>query len=134
MRVHDGSGLAPGLARPFEIAADASIRHHVARGDQGPSFYPLAGLRVGVTHWAYRNPVTAWDGDVMTTIDSDWIPYYAPYVGLGVAIVRTRRFHLGVHATGGVRFYESFTRQGFRNDVFRDREFGQLTLETGVRF
>ena len=125
------SGLSGGMVHPAEVALDGSIRYDLGPGRSGPTLYPIAGLRAGSVLWDYRHPIVA---DGSDPIESDLIGYVAPYAGVGVALVRSARFRLGAHVTTGYRVFEEMSEEGFRNDLFRDGSFTQLTVETSIRF
>jgi hypothetical protein len=128
------SGLRAPFETPFELAADLSARVRLPRGRGGPELYPIVGFRLGTLFWNYRNPIVVDAPEGPRTVDDDWINYYAPYAGVGVSLVRTQRLEIGAHVTEGVRFYDSHTEEGFRNDRFESAAFTQVTVETTVRF
>jgi hypothetical protein len=116
------------------VAADFSGRVQLTPRHAALGLHSILGFRAGTLLWDYRNPILLEEDGVTRSVGDDWINYYAPYAGLGVSLVRTERLEVGVQGVAGVRFYDRHTHEGLYNDRFGSAEFGQVTVETSVRF
>lgn len=77
--------------------------------------YLLVGVGAGTLRWSYNQPLIDSDGYV---IDSDSLGYFDLRFGLGTEVARSYRFNLTISAEALWRSYDSYTRQGFSNDMF----------------
>jgi len=127
-------GPVSALEHPFEMAGDVSARYHLTPGHARVGVYPLVGFRFGTQFWNYAKPLDVHDDGGSRTVQSDWVNYYAPYAGFGTTVIQLPHLELGLHVTGGMRFYEGYSHEGFRNDLFKDSGFVQLMFETSVPF
>lgn len=76
--------------------------------------YFVAGLNYTWMFWSYKNRVQT-DGE---TIGSDYIGGWEVSAGMGLHLVQTRHFQIGIEVLPSVILWESTTHEGFDNDVF----------------
>ena len=128
------SRLGESLVQPMDVVGEASVRYWLTPDHTFLSLAPVAGFQVGSTLWRYRNPIPIERDGVVEDVASDWINYSGPYAGVSVALVRTAHFELAGTVLAGYRWYDDYTQQGLRNDVFRDVGFTQFRVETSFPF
>lgn len=133
-RFSPSSRVIGAFDRPAELAVDLSVRQFLSAPARPLGLYAIAGFRLGSLFWDYHHPIVVEDGGDARTVVDDRLDYYAPYAGVGVSLVRRRGMEVGANLTGGARFYDAHSYQGFANDLFRTTGFVQLMLETTFRF
>lgn len=57
---------------------------------------------------------------------------YTPYVGLGLGLLQTQRFHFGTNLTAGADIFAGHTYRGLANDVFKASGYLSLRIEATV--
>lgn len=96
--------------------------------------YVCAGLGYTYMRWSYKNPFEAMEYDEygdelgMETISSDGLSGFEAYTGLGINLVQTEGFQLGVEALPGLIIWGGSTSEGFDNDVFDDFYYTKLKI------
>jgi hypothetical protein len=130
LRRTEGSQTDRALSDAWELAGEGTLKLYLARSHTMMGLYGMGGLRVGLFHWDYETAieVTNEDGSI-SRIESDDLIVLAPYLGAGISLLQTPRFHLGASAAWGLRLHAEETEEGFVNDVFSDVGFTQLGLE-----
>ena len=94
--------------------------------------YILVGGRFGLMGWEWAEPVTApdEDGSGTDTIERDYLTFFSGYLGMGLSLIQTTHFRLGVNVSGGFKVYNTVTVEGFDNDVFGDGGISQVMFTT----
>ena len=133
-RFAGGSDLAALLREPVELGADVSVRYGLMPENTFLAVAPLAGFRFGTLFWRYRNGLKVERDGELRDVSGDWINDYSPYVGASLTLARTPHFEVGAVALTGWRFYDAYTQEGLRNDLFRDTRFTEIRLETTIPF
>jgi hypothetical protein len=129
------SGIAGGLQDEVEFAFDVAARLYATPAHTFMGLYGTGGLRLGILTFRYKNPILVDDGfGDIDTIHGDNIKYLAPFLGFGVTLMQTRFVHVGGNLTGGYKFYEGITGEGFSNDVLDDEFFAQVMLNLTLVF
>lgn len=113
-----GSQTAGAIKDEKEVALDAAVRYYLTPSHTFSGIYVFGGLRYGAFGWKWATPIEV-ESDVGTeTIKSDLVGVFSMFFGLGVSLVQTDFFKLGVKASGGFKLYHNTTLEGFDNDVF----------------
>jgi hypothetical protein len=120
MQLTEKSGVVNALVDEKEFALDGRIRYRFTPGHTFMGVYGLFGIRVGAMFWDYQNPITVDDGSGPHEVTRDELTTYAGYLGAGVGLVQTQRLVIGAEASAGLKFYESYTFEGFNQDLFDD--------------
>lgn len=113
-----GSEAAGAIKDEREAALDASVRYYLTPSHTFSGIYVIGGLRYGAFRWKWMTPIEVESGSGTETIESDLLGVFSMYFGLGLSLVQTDYFKLGVNATGGFKLYHNTTLEGFDNDVF----------------
>ena len=77
--------------------------------------YIIYGAAYKIMYWRYENPVTMADGEA---IYNDHMGGYEIHAGLGLRLAQTKRFQIGGEIVSAITLWESYTAEGFDNDVF----------------
>jgi hypothetical protein len=113
-----GSETAGAIKDEREVALDFSVRYYFTPSYTFTGIYVLGGLRYGAFAWKWASPIQVETDGEPETIESDLVGVFSMYFGLGLSLVQTNYFKLGVNATGGFKLYHSTTLEGFDNDIF----------------
>jgi hypothetical protein len=130
------SGVVEALVDEFEVAADLRLRYRFTPEHTFAGIYALFGARFGTLTWSYQNGVVVTDdyGNLHTIYD-DWLTYYAGYLGVGISPMQTEHIIFGIDFSAGLKTYESYTDEGFKQDLFDDWiGFGQILFSADYRF
>ena len=130
------SGVVDALVDEYEVAADFRFRYRFTPRHTFAGIYGLLGARWGSLDWTYQNGVVVADdyGNPQTIYD-DWLTYYAGYLGVGFAPMQTDHIMLNVDFSVGLKTFDSYTHEGFNQDLFDDWiGFGQILFSADYRF
>ena len=132
----ESSGVVDALNSEKEVALDLRLRYSFTPAHTFAGLYGVIGGRAGWLMWNYANDITVVDENGNPrTLEDDRLTYYAGYLGVGVAPVQTEHFMLGVDLDVGLQTFESYTHEGFKQDLFDDFiEFTQLLFSVDYRF
>ncbi len=132
----ENSGVVDALTDEKEVALDVFLRYYFTPAHTFAGLYGVIGGRAGWLMWNYANDITVVDENGNPrTLEDDRLTYYAGYLGVGVAPVQTEHITLGVDLDVGLKTFESYTSEGFNQDLFDDFiEFTQLQVSVDYRF
>lgn len=122
------------LARPEELSVGALARVYASE-TRKLGLNGFIGCRYGQLSWRYRNPVFAIDPyGYGRDVGDDSIKNIFGFVGVGITPFRSRLVEAGLELGAGRRIYWMETTEGFRNDLFEDSWFTQLTCKLTLHF
>ena len=114
-----GSQIAGAIKDPIEVSLDLGARYYLTPLHTFSGIYLFGGARYGALGWNWNEPVVVDTGDgSIETIDSDLIGVFSMFIGMGLSIMQTSHFKLGVNGSGGFKMFHDTTLEGFDNDVF----------------
>ena len=128
------SGFVGAFDDPADVTLDLSLRHALTRNGRPLGIAPMIGMRYGTLSWDYHQPLWVDDGGELRAVTSDFLDTYAPYAGVAMTLLETRRVSLEAVVKGGLRFYGDHTLEGLANDSFHTTGFFQVGLETRFPF
>jgi len=117
----------------FELAVDISGRFYVTSPNTFVGVYPIIGMSIGTLFWDYNQPVTILEDTGTRQVSTDYINHFSFYGGAGMSVMQIRHVHVGSNLTGGVRFYEDNSSNGFSNTLFPSAGFVLLRFELSYR-
>jgi len=120
--------VSEGVKRFTEFGLDVGGRGYLTSDHTLLGLYAMLGARLGVLHWSFAAPVTE------DAIESDSLFFGTPYGGVGVAVLQTKLFHLGVSGEWGLRIMPRRTVEAFDNDLYPSRGEWRLNLEATLLF
>jgi hypothetical protein len=120
-RVKSSHHLDDALHDVTELGFGVAGRYFLTPAHTALGAYLVAGYRLALVEWKWRNPVAGLEGDSIDT--------HSGYVGLGFIPVHTEYLHIGANLTGGYRVFVSTTSEGFENDLFDDVWLSRLMFE-----
>lgn len=114
-----GRDIPDGLLRVGEGGIELGFRTFLKSKDTLSGIYWMWGFKLGWVFWEYPDlgaaPVP--EGTEKPTI-IDCVGTITPYLGFGMSFLQTKRVHLGINFTVGLRTTEETTDLEFANDIF----------------
>lgn len=120
-----------GINKIWEYGADIGARKYLTDRHSLVDLYVLFGLRFGALRWTYQQSVVFADE---TSVASDGVLVFIPYVGLGGTIMQVKPLQIGASLSWGPRITFTETLENFDNDLFRNVGEMRLNLEASVFF
>ena len=117
----------------FELDLDITARYYLTSPNTFVGVYPIAGVTIGTLFWDYNHPVSIVEDTGPRQVSTDYINHFSLYGGAGMSLAQFRHIHVGSNLTGGVRFYENQSSNGFGNTLFPSAGFVQMRFEFSIR-
>ncbi|MBM3326599.1 MAG: hypothetical protein FJY65_06425 [Calditrichaeota bacterium] len=113
----------------FEIGGDADFFTTPYYTFMGHYF--IVSLHYAYMGWSYRNAVRTEEGEL---IEGDALQGLDLGLGMGWNPMQMRYLHIGLEATTGIILWDTYTREGFENDVFKPFLYLQLSAMLKVNW
>lgn len=117
-----------GMNDVFELTAGLAGRYYFTPSHVAAGPYALAGVRGGAVFWDYAAPVLVDEYGWVSEVASDRLGTWSPYMGMGVSFLRDKPVQLDLGVVTGLQFFNGYTYEGFRNDVFDTTPYTQVRV------
>lgn len=115
---------------PIQLYGGLELRYYIFKDFKVFSPYLLGRLGGMLLVWDYKNPIISG----RDTIRTDWLSGINADIGLGIDIVHTDKFRVGITCMPQSNLYGDQTIEGFRNDYFSVNSDITISLEAGFLF
>ena len=115
------------VSDPIEYGIGMNVRGHFTPAHTFVGAYLIGGGRASFLKFDYVDGLAVDYGNITEVVADDWVAVLQLYLGVGVSLVQTEVLHLGMHVSGGYRFYPGGdTDKGVPNEFFDDEAFIQV--------